>query len=143
MDADPGISQAAKRRTSQYVSWTFADDYPMVGGKAITVKRPTAAQEYEVRAAQDASMYGLAMEIAQNKDSERSAMSVKIDVAKQCIVAFDGLDLVDSARDGVWDDDMDGWARDDCLAWVDHNMTPTSLKDEDGKDKERRRPFLG
>lgn len=115
------VSDGIERVKPSYVKWTFDSDYPRVGGKEIVVRYLFAREERDLLVAQNDEMSGQMMDAITNKEgSGGSSVDVKIGVAKDIIVKFDGRDVTDSDRDDVWEDELDGWARADLLSFVDH-----------------------
>jgi len=85
-------------------SFEFPKHFPVSGGKRVELRPPTAAEELELlTAAQAPGSAGTAAEV---------------DIAKRCIVEFDGRPVKDIERDQVWEHELDGRARTWIRQWV-------------------------
>lgn len=123
----------AKKRAAR--EWMFPEHYLQVGGKRISVRYPTASEERDILAAAASTMTAGMVESATGRAGQNDTdTDVKIRVAQDCIISFDGKDIRDDQREDVWNHEFDGWARSDLLQWVSYCMTPA---DEKGKPQEK------
>lgn len=115
-------------------SWRFPRHFPQTGGKVVAARYPTAAEERDIRVAMDSNFAGEAMAATTGRDRARRdlAVDVKIRIAQDCIVSFDGHAVKDDEREDLWAEKFDGGARDELLQWVAHCMAPVDPEDEEG-----------